>query len=359
MKNFLIIILLTGFLVMPLPGAEEKAKRELTPVEKSIARGIAYLLSQQNDEGAIGAKEDKRSNANAFTGLSLMAMIAVGHQPKDETPEGRALAKALDFILKNDRMDETGYYGKADGSRMYGHGIVTLMLSEMVGMGVDARQDSLIRERCQKAVDLIVRAQNIDKHDQRFKGGWRYQPDAHDADLSVTVWQVMALRAAKNAGLVVPKETIDSAIRYIKASYHSNRDQDGRPLNLNSAFAYQPGGGPSYSTASMGLLALQICGEYDAPELKGTVAWLREQKVKTSHRFFYYGTYYYTQGMYQRGGELGKEALKEVENVFLAEQKEDGSWQGHSGEGMSKTYSTALAILSLSVNCHFMPIYQR
>jgi hypothetical protein len=44
---------------------------------------------------------------------------------------------------------------------MYGHGIVTLMLAEMVGMGADARQDTLIRERCQKAVDLIVRAQKV------------------------------------------------------------------------------------------------------------------------------------------------------------------------------------------------------
>jgi len=359
MKRILTFILLAGLILSPSVRAEEKGRHEETPVEKSITRGIAYLLSQQNNEGAIGAREDKRSNANAFTGLAIMSMVAVGHQPKDETPEGRALTKALDFILKNDRMDETGYYGKSDGSRMYGHGIVTLMLAEMVGMGSDARQDALIRERCQKAVDLIVRAQKVDKHNQKYKGGWRYTPDSHDADLSVTVWQVMALRAAKNAGLVVPKDTIEQAIRYIKVSYHSDRDENGKPKNMVSAFSYEPGGGPTYSTASEGLLALQICGEYESLELKGTVDWLKKQKIEPSQRYFYYGTYYYTQGMYQRGSDLGKEARQKVENILLAEQKGEGFWQGHGEEGMSKTYSTALAILSLSVNHHFMPIYQR
>ncbi len=358
MKRVLIFILLAG-ISSPLSCVRAEEKREETPVEKSIARGIAFLLSQQNDEGAIGAREDKRSNANAFTGLAIMAMVAVGHQPKDATPEGRALAKALDFILKNDRMDETGYYGKSDGSRMYGHGIVTLMLAEMVGMGADARQDSLIRERCQKAIDLIVRAQKVDKHNQKYRGGWRYTPDSHDADLSVTVWQVMALRAAKNAGLEVPKETIEQAIRYIKISYRSDRDENGMPKNMVSAFSYEPGGGPTYSTAAEGLLALQICGEYESPELKGTVDWLNKQKIEPLQRYFYYGTYYYTQGMYQRGTDLGREARQRVENILLAEQKGEGFWQGRGEEGSSKTYSTALALLSLSVNHHFMPIYQR
>src|SRR3989442_6750 len=80
------------------------------------------------------------------------------------------------------------YYGEKDGSRMYGHGIITLMLSEMIGMGVDADMDKLIRQRLQKAVDLILRSQRVQK-DQRNKGGWRYTPDSDSADLSVTIWQ--------------------------------------------------------------------------------------------------------------------------------------------------------------------------
>jgi uncharacterized protein YfaS (alpha-2-macroglobulin family) len=265
----------------------------------------------------------------------------------------------LDFILEDERQDKTGYYGKYDGSRMYGHGIVTLMLAEMLGMGLDTKQDTLIRERCQKAIDLIVRSQKVQKSDHRFHGGWRYTPEARDADLSVTVWQVMALRAAKNAGLSVPKETIEDAIRYIKRSYRSDRDKQGRITNQKSGFGYEPGQWPVYSTASEGLLALQVCGEYEAPELKGTVEWLRDEKVSTKHRWFFYGTYYYAQGMYQRGGETAKQAREDVERILLAEQQDDGSWIGKGEEGNSRVYCTSLAMMSLSVRHHFMPIYQR
>ena len=169
----------------------------------------------------------------------------------------------------------------------------------------------------------------------------------------------MALRAAKNAGLTVPKETIEDAIAYLKRSYQSPRDKDGKIVNLKSGFAYQPGGGPSYPMASAGLLALQVCGEYDALELKGTTDWLREFKPKTANTgAFYYGTYYYSQGMYQRGGDTAREAQAYVESLLLAEQKEDGHWQGSSECGQP-VYGTAMAILSLSVRHHFMPIYQR
>jgi len=333
MKWFCIICLLLSVL-RPAWCEDEQAPRLAAVVDKAVARGIDYLISQQQTNGAIVATPPpNQPNANALT----------------------------DFVLDPKRQDTVrtpGYFGSDDNSRMYGHGIVTLMLAEMVGMGVDARQDELIRDRCQKAIDLIVRAQKMKKADT-YKGGWRYGPTDIDADLSVTVWQVMALRAAKNAGLAVPKTTIDDAIAYIKRSYTSRRDPAGNILDLKSAFAYQPGAWPTYSTASEGLLALQVCGEYDAPELKGTVEWLRLNKLKNSSvGYFYYGTYYFAQGMYQRGGVIADEARQLVENLLLAEQKENGRWQGQGVEAVP-VYSTAMAVLSLSVRHHFMPIYQR
>ena len=340
-------------------AAEERRSPDSAAVEKAVAHGIDYLVTRQHSNGVIVATAPpSETHATALTGLSMMALLAVGHRPTDDTPAGQVLRKALDYLLAAKRQDLTGYYGSSDGSNMYGHGIMTLVLAEMLGMGVDARQDALIRERCQKAVDLIVRAQKAPKP-EKFKGGWRYAPGNTDADLSVTVWQVMALRAAKNAGLTVPKDTIDDAIGYLKRSYASARDKNGRIENFKSGFAYQPGGGPSYAMAAAGLLALQICGEYDAPELTGTTDWLQELKPKTaSGAYFYYGTYYYAQGMYQRGETAARAAQAYVERLLLAEQKEDGRWQG-AGEYASPIYGTALAILSLSVRHHFLPIYQR
>ena len=62
---------------------------------------------------------------------------------------------------------------------------------------------------------LIVKSQNKE-------GGWRYLPKPGDADLSVTVTQLMALAAARDAGVDVPKEAIDRAIDYVKKSQNSD-----------------------------------------------------------------------------------------------------------------------------------------
>ena len=85
---------------------------------------------------------------------------------------------------------------------MYSHGFATLFLAECYGMS----KRTELRDKLSLAVKLIVNSQNKE-------GGWRYYPKKEDADISVTVCQVMALRAAHNAGIHVPKETIDRARR--------------------------------------------------------------------------------------------------------------------------------------------------
>ena len=194
----------------------------------------------------------------------------------------------------------------------------------------------------------------------RFIGGWRYSPDAGDADLSVTVWQLLALRSAKNAGLAVPKDAIDAAVGYLRRSYVSPRDAQGRPTNTKSAFGYVPGQSPQYAMAAAGLLAMQVCGLPDAPEVLGATAWLRANAPVWEAQNYFYGTYYYSQGMHKRGGEVAREARERVEGLLTVHQMPDGSWDGSQGSesGQGKVYCTALALLSLSVRYHYLPIYQ-
>jgi hypothetical protein len=326
-------------------------------VDQALGHAIDFLMSKQRESGAIQESEE---NLTAMTALAIMAMTAVGHQPTDPTPEGESIRRGLAYVLRSNNLHKGNYFG-GDGSRMYGHGITTLMLAEMLGMGVDDEQDQVIRERLDQAVKLILRSQAVPKNGNE-QGGWRYTPDSHDADLSVTVWQVMALRSAKNAGLDVPDEVIAAAVAYLRrCSTSGSRDRRNRNGEPIATFAYQPGGHSTYAMAAAGLLAMQVCGEYDAKEVNDASDWLLHEELRYGDPWFFYGTYYYAQGMYQCGGQHWERARRRAEEILLQHQADDGSWAAADGQerNAGRIYATSMAVLSLSVKFHYLPIYQR
>ena len=329
---------------LPLVRVAKSADTIHGPVDKVMERGAEYLFTAQQPNGALSA-----ARSDTMTALGIMALASMGHQPSDPGKYGRVLRKALNFILREKpsryyKNDPNLVYFGADGSRMYGHGITTLCLTEMLGMGVGKEQESRLREVCKKALRLILRSQRVAKSG-RLKGGWRYYPTSHDSDLSITAWQLLALRSGKGAGMDVPKESIDVAVRYLKGSYISRGNVKG--------CAYTPGGRPSLAMAAAGLLSLQVCGEHDSQEAKGSAEWLSSQNV-IGGGHFYYSTYYYSQAMQKQGKVMAKKAREIVEKALLKKQQKNGSWSG----GHGPIYCTSMAMLSLSVKYHYLPIYQ-
>ncbi len=321
-----------GLVAEPL-RAEDK-------VDEALARGTQYLVATQDP--ATGGIHNNMRHETAMTSLAVLAMAACGNQPADPTTEGKAMRKALDYVLRPEAQEQDGYFGQLDGSRMYGHGITTLMLSEMLGMGADAAQDKVIREKCRLAIDLILRSQKVAKSDNN-RGGWRYSPDSGDSDMSVTVWQTMALRAAKNAGFDVPKEAIEDAVGYIRRLYQPDTDRQGG--GKTGGFGYQTKGRENSTTAE-GLLAMQVCGQYDTEEVKGSSDRLLREGLRQGERWFFYTTYYYAQGMYQRGGRHAEEAQHVVPELLLPLQSREGWWEGINGEERQggRVYATAMAM---------------
>jgi len=350
-SSFNFLSFLAGALIAAfLPVAALSADR----TDESLALASRWLVSRQDP--TTGGIQDTPRNQTAMTSLAVLALASMGHQPSDPTPEGQAMKKAIAFVLKPDRQTSEGYFGN-DGSRMYGHGITTLMLSEMLGMGADTGQDEQIRAACKSAIDLILRAQKVPKRDSS-RGGWRYLPNASDSDLSVTVWQTMALRAAKNAGLDIPKEAIDEAVKYIKQLYEPEGNMRG--VNKPAGFGYQSKGHTTSTTAE-GLLAMQVCGEYESEEVRGAADHLLATGILPGEKWFFYTTYYYAQGMYQRGGEHAETGRRVVAELLLPLQSRDGWWDSPDSQerGTGKIYSTSMAVLSLAVKNHYLPIYQR
>jgi hypothetical protein len=325
-------------------------------VDRAVRRGVDLLIEQQRPDGAIA----DRTNELAMTALAAMAMASTGIQPTPQTKPGRALQAAIDFVLHAGHQDEDGYFGDTDQSRMYGHGIVTLMLTEVLGMAASPPDNARIHMALVKAIKLILASQAISKP-ARLAGGWRYTPLSRDSDLSVSVWQVMALRSAKNDGLDVPGEAIDAAIAFLRNSYTSPLGDDGVPRDEISGFSYMPGTHhPTFAMTAAGLLAMQVCGQYESPLVVGAANWLLRNPPQSRERFFHYGLYYYAQAMHHVGGEHADQAGKLVRQLLIPSQQTNGAWIPQGEErNVGAVYATALAVLSLSVHYHYLPIYQR
>jgi hypothetical protein len=281
-----------------------------------------------------------------MTGLVLMSFLAAGHVP-DLGLYGSTVRRAIDFLLE--QAPDDGYFGKLDGGRMYGHGIITLALAEAHGVEPDPQRRDKARQVLVKAVKVILDAQKVTK-DVNHAGGWRYEPSSGDSDLSLSGWNTLALRAAKNIGLDVPTEAVEKAVAYVLRCYH--KDKKG--------FGYQPWGEPTAGMTGVAVLNLYLLSGAERDEVKAGVALLREKLVKDDTRFSYYSTYYATQAAYQAGGETWQAVWANTQERLLASQMPDGGWpQSRSGEEPGRTYATSMAVLTLAVPYRLLPIYQR
>ncbi len=278
----------------------------------------------------------------AVISLSGLAMMSGGNLP-GRGPYGRQVSLALDYVLAN--AQESGFIctpGFESHGPMYGHGFATLFVSECLGSSPRPE----IRDKLSKAVKLIVNTQNA-------QGGWRYLPERADAaDISVTISEVMALRAARNAGVHVPKETVDRSVDYIKKSQ-----------NPDGGFTYMLSDhGPSQFPRSAAAVAgLFSAGIYQGPEITKGLDYVmqflpRPGAVTQERSYYFYGHYYAAMAMWQSGGERWAKWYPAVRDELLAKQKPDGSW---FDSAISPEFDTAMALLVLQVPNNYLPIFQR
>lgn len=277
-----------------------------------------------------------------------MSFMAAGHVP-DEGPYGRTISKGVAWVLSEQQNNGLLVGSQRSHGPMYSHGIATLMLAEVNGM-VGQDQSKQCRKGLERAIKLIIDAQNHPKGGQH-DGGWRYQPTSTDSDLSVTAWQLLALRAAKDIGCDIPSQNIDRAIAYIKRL----RVQRG------GGFGYMSGNGATITRSGCGIVALEVCGEHRCPETLAAANRILSQPLTDGEHYFYYGAYYCTVGMYKVGGNEWQTSRKELYNAILNRQHANGYWDPQKGSerGAGTTYATSMALLALAIEYGYLPIYQR
>ncbi len=325
----------------PAAGAGQEVAPELTEAaDLAMERGLQFLLSTQKPDGSWSNSEGQF--AIAGTSLGLMAFMVKGQFPGFGR-HGAALDRAKEFLLKKSEESETGYMGA-----MYEHGLYTLAMSEMWGMTANIEDNKRIQTALEKAVQVILRAQSP-------LGGWRYhaRPDCGQ-DTSVTAMVFVSLASAKQAGILVPTETIDRVTGYLRDQVWNEK---------SGGFGYQGNGNATLACTGGGAYAAQLCGHRDSEWVKSSIRYL-ENSPKIFNRqelgHYYYANYYAMQAMVQAGDEHYAKWYPQIRDALIALQKPDGSWnEGTAEKPEPYPHKTPMAIIILGTPHRYIPVYQQ
>jgi hypothetical protein len=358
-------------------------------VENCVDRALTWLATQQAADGSFRTSPQAQP---AITGLCVLAFLSRGHQP-GFGPYGAQMDRAIDFVIscqKPDGLfsfeapdDTTGFNGRMGRGPLprgaqagtYNHAIAGLMLGEVFGHA-EAQRTREIKKAMEKALQFTRALQTRSKTAPEDKGGWRYlqvQFSGADSDLSVTGWHLMFLRSARNAEFNVPQKYIDDAMSFVHRCWV---EEDG-------LFHYTAQGNQSYeyTRGLMGsaIVSLALAGQHQSQQALAAGDWLLAhpfqyygERVGNGGDRFLYSTYYCSQAAAQLGGRYWTGIYPPIEAVLVKAQALDGSFpvdvamrgggagRGGGGEAAyGQTYSTALAVLSLTPAYQLLPVYQR
>jgi hypothetical protein len=325
--------------------------------QTAIDRGLDLLARSQQSDGSFPPDRFGGSGATVgITALAGLALMAGGHQP-GRGKYGKTVSKAVDYVagMAGGRMP--GFLTTPESQQvqlgnqpapMYSHGFGTLFLCEVCGMLPAATRDAKVRGALEQAIAFTVRAQNTE-------GGWRYEPNAQFADVSVTTAQMMALRAAKHAGLFIAKKVIDKGVEYIKACQIAG---DG-------GFSYWKGQGFSaFARTAASVVGLNSAGIYAGKEVERGLKYLQQftpgrqfspREIPPQH--YWYGQYYAALAMWTAGDDYWTVWLPAIRDELLAKARAGGGTWTDAYHGSA--YATAMALIILQLPNNYLPILQK
>jgi hypothetical protein len=281
------------------------------------------------------------TNDIAATALGLLPLLAAGktHKPGKDNGYDKVVDKGLKFLLRS--QDKNGYFGIS----MYAHGLATIAICEAYSLS----QDPVLRRPAQSAVNLIINTQHE-------TGGWRYGPSKQPGDMSISGWQIMAIKSAQMAGLDVPSVTVVRA----KAFLNSCANQD-------EGYGYVAGSTSSPRMTAVALLCRQYMENWGPAHprlIKSINAHLKTNPPSRQDVYYYY---YATQVMHHFGGEAWRDWNEKMRESLI--QKQDitngpnqGSWSAAGdpfGRPGGRLMMTSLNLLTLEVYYRYLPLYQR
>ena len=321
--------------------------------EMAVLKGLRWLMQNQNSDGSWG-----NSTKGAMTGLGLLCFLGHGETPESQE-FGLTVNKAVQWILDNGTKNEgrlsmtAPAWGPSNGG-VYEHGICAYALGEYYTM----TQDDRVKEMFKQAIGYIVQGQGPG-------GGWMYSYDKTDNDLSVSGWQIQALKAAHLSKLEIygVDQALDKAIDYIEKLAKDEK---------TGFYKYRPGQSGKYSLTGVGILC-QLFWKGERGSLrKGMEALLDETEKKQPVKYKgetadLYAWYYHTQACLMFGGSAWTKWNRWFQDEICDAQEPDGKWPLTGGKGhgpnsdpaiTGQVYRTTLCILMLEVFYRYMPTTQ-
>ncbi|MEX2185895.1 MAG: hypothetical protein WD875_03835 [Pirellulales bacterium] len=343
--------------------------------EAAVDRALAWLAAHQSADGRWnvarleGGLEPRTAGHDrqgagigadtGVTGLALLAFLGAGHTHL-EGDHRDTVRRGLEFLLNaQDRR------GSVEGdarlfAKMYCHGMGALALSEAYAMTGDVR----LRDAVRDAVAFTAAAQHT------ATGGWRYlpaQPGDNSpgslGDMSQHGWQVMILKSARLAGVDVSEVTLSRAARFVQST------ASGTHGGLSS---YRPRERASGTMTAEALVCRMFLDMPRGGDLDREAGDLLLSELPSAERPNFYYWYYGTLAMHDIQGEHWRQWNEAMQRTLLESQRgtsDGGGDGGGDGKGSwdpdpiwggygGRTYSTALAALSLEVYYRYLPLYK-
>jgi hypothetical protein len=286
----------------------------------------------------------------AVTGLSLLAFLGNGHTHRVGQFK-KTVKTALQWL--QDQQDKDGWLGRTEKTKkwIYNHAIGTMALCEAYAVTRDYR----LKEPCKKAVKCIVDSQSED-------GGWGPNPPDGASNTLLTSWMVLALKTAKTAGVEIPKQMFEGALKW----FDSCTDPETGIVGYKKIDDPQWGGRPEEGQGELPTMtaAAVICSIFcgrkrsDPKVLKGVDVIMKnlpkddDENLKVDMWYWYFGTY----ALFQYGGEKWQKWNNAMRKVLLDAQRKDGCasgswdpkgiWWGISG---GRIWASALNALTLEI----------
>ena len=329
--------------------------------ESAVMAGLKWLAKAQERDGSWNAKnwEGRAPYQVGMTGMALLAFLGAGYT-EQKGPFKTTVARGLAWLKANQKPD-----GRFPYTTFYEMGIATMAVGEAYGL----TRNPATGRMAQKAVDFIVKT-------QPDHGGFRYKGSVPkgEGDMSVTGWQIMAIKSGMCSDLKVPEQAVERSRTFLK---NSARDYG------QSCYIVSRKEAGSLAVTAIGMLCrIFLGGEGYEDEINQTRGFLLSKEMKNNrpvpggaskqlvHDLYY--TYYACLSMFQMGGEawaawnaMFRDALvkAQVHKVTEGGKFVRGSWdpKNHKrGTGKAgRVYCTAMAILSLEVYYRFLPVYKR